>query len=366
MAALTWTANAAFVPQSSLIQQETCQNSFFDPGDTNTVQFTIKNDLDKDLTEVQFELLADGAIVGSDTITGSNIDFVLSAKTDKQNVAKKTSVNVIFVFRPKGECGRDSVIRPRMLVEYKEDGTAKSEVVTFGANHLPGSGQLGQTVSTVYTFNNTGAITINDFDPAPDKQGRANPYPSSVVVTGVPHQPDETGTLPGDTGERVINVAVTLRNVTHPTDTELAALLVGPRGQKVVLFRQAGGFQSLSGTTFTISGNASANVPLNAPFVSGASYKPADYASGDFPGVPGPYDVAASFTQQNANGTWQLYLIDNNFSAGAGGVVAGGWTLTLTTEKIVCCGQARLTQSSPSSGTIVHAHRFAKSKCRRM
>ena len=48
------------------------------PGETNVVQFPIKNTSGGDLEEVQVELVADGASLGGGTsVTGSNVDFVL-------------------------------------------------------------------------------------------------------------------------------------------------------------------------------------------------------------------------------------------------------------------------------------------------
>src|SRR5436190_13441209 len=66
---------ASFVPVSSSLKQESCPNGYFDPGETTSVQFVIKNDSGGNLEEVQVELLADGADLGGGTVvTGSNID----------------------------------------------------------------------------------------------------------------------------------------------------------------------------------------------------------------------------------------------------------------------------------------------------
>src|SRR5690242_21606501 len=62
LAVMTWAAQAVFVPDSTSLTFESCPNGYFDPGETNTVTFVIKNDTDNDLTEVQVELLADGSV----------------------------------------------------------------------------------------------------------------------------------------------------------------------------------------------------------------------------------------------------------------------------------------------------------------
>src|SRR5262249_9565228 len=156
------------------------------------------------------------------------------------------------------------------------------------------------------------SITINDLGNS-DHPGTATPYPSTVNASNVPNN------LTDDTGERVVNVAVTLKSVTHPTQTEVAALLVCPRGQKVVLFRGAGNpIGGYANTTFTIDGSVDNSVPLNAPILNGQTYNSADYGSGNFFGSApvGPYDTdlgvfsSTPDSPSDPNGTWNLYLID--------------------------------------------------------
>lgn len=333
MAALTWAAQAVFTTESTVLQGESCPNGYFDTGETNTMQFVIKNDTDNDLTEVQVELVADGAIWSGGTVTGSNVDFVFGDKTAKVNVPKKTTLTVAFTFRVKGNCGRGNAVNPKLLVTWKEGGP---ELVTFSGNKLPTGGLIGEVVTSTYTFSNAGAITIHDLANA-DNTGKASPYPSRITASSVPN--DSANPIP--TGERIVDVAVTLRNVTHPTQTEVAALLVGPGGQKAVLFRGAGNpVGGFNNTTFTVNGTSGA-IPLVAPIANDGTYGAADYGSGNFFGSApaGPYNPMSSFDNVNPNGEWQLYLIDTVGTQGAvGGTVAGGWTLTLKTEKVVCCG----------------------------
>src|SRR4051794_11925422 len=68
MATFTWSAQAAFGPDSSSLLIESCANGYFDPGETNTVSFVIKNNTGGDTTEVQVELLADGAVYPDPTV----------------------------------------------------------------------------------------------------------------------------------------------------------------------------------------------------------------------------------------------------------------------------------------------------------
>ena len=78
MAAFSWAAQAAFIPVSTSLTSESCPNGYFDPGETNTVQFVIKNDTDTDFNDVQVELLADSAIWNDGTdhvVSGSNVEL---------------------------------------------------------------------------------------------------------------------------------------------------------------------------------------------------------------------------------------------------------------------------------------------------
>jgi hypothetical protein len=332
MAALTWAANAdnwKVDSRTLIVAEESCPNGAIDPGETNTVQFVIKNDTDTQYQEVQLELLSDGADLGGGNIfDDSNVEFVFGDPSAKVTVNGRATVSASFRFRAKGDCGRGNFVTPTIRVTRK-DGAAT--LVQFSGDKRF---QLGATVASTYTFSNNGQIVLNDFDPNDaNKLGRATPYPSTINAANVPF-----GSLTEAISERVVDVAVTLHGVTHPTDTELAALLVGPRGDKVILFRGAGAFSSINGATFTVNGTAGSDVPRNAPFVSGSTYKAADYGAGDLPGQAAPFEAMSTFDDKNANGAWQLFLVDTSFSAGAGGVVASGWTLTITTEKVVCCG----------------------------
>ena len=199
--------------------------------------------------------------------------------------------------------------------------------MNFSGDKLAHNGQLGATVQTAYPFTSNAPITINDLGNS-DHPGRPRLILRASMLRACPNN------LTDDTGERIVNVAVTLKNVTHPTQTELGALLVGPRGQKVVLFRSAGNpVGGFINTTFTISGFGSSAVPLNAPIQDTATYNSADYGSGSFLGSApaAPYnpslDAFKSTPEPAARSQRRLesLLIDNiNNGGGASGAVAGG------------------------------------------
>ncbi len=163
----------------------------------------------------------------------------------------------------------------------------------------------------VQTFANSSPITIPD-------SGPASPYPSSIFVSGV------TGT--------VGRVTVTLSNLTHTFVEDLDVLLVGPTGQKAVIFSDAGNPNAIASATVTLDDTAGVALPDNGPILSGA-YTPADYEPGGAfnpPAPTGPYaSVLSVFASQNPNGLWSLYVMDD--TAGDAGSIGGGWSLSIYT-----------------------------------
>jgi subtilisin-like proprotein convertase family protein len=173
-------------------------------------------------------------------------------------------------------------------------------------------------LNTVVSNNNP--TTIND-------NSRANPYPSTLSVSGV------NGT--------VANVTVTLLGLTHPFPDDIDMLLVGPNGQGVVLMSDAGGGgspqTSLNNASVIISDTAGQAIPDNGPIVPFSAYKPTNYeiSNNEFvaPAPTGPYPttIAAAFGGINPNGTWSLYMQDDA-SPDAGSLA--GWVLNIALNEV--------------------------------
>ena len=169
------------------------------------------------------------------------------------------------------------------------------------------------------TFSNAAPITIPDPDCTdPD---RAQPYPSTIDVTGL------TGTI--------ADVNVTLNGVTHPFEGDLEILLVGPTGTNLVLLSDAG-TGSLSNATVTFDDSATSSPPQNVAWGPG-TYDPVNYAEISGPDTfPAPAPAASTNTALSAfngtspNGTWSLYVLDD--ACPDAGSIAGGWTLDITTS----------------------------------
>ncbi len=165
------------------------------------------------------------------------------------------------------------------------------------------------------TFSNTGSITIPN-------TGAANPYPSTISVSGIP------GTI--------TDVNVTIRGISHTYAGDIDILLVGPNGQNVMLMSDAGeGGYSISNLNFTFDSDASTSLP-NSSSLSSGTYRPTNWDpySGDTIFYPGPgqgsYGTLLDvFDGVNPNGAWSLYVVDDGYPDS--GSISGGWSLTLTT-----------------------------------
>jgi subtilisin-like proprotein convertase family protein len=159
------------------------------------------------------------------------------------------------------------------------------------------------------------AITIPDFGPA-------TPYPSSITVSGL------TGI--------VSKVTVTVRNVSHTFVSDLDILLVGPGGQSVVLASAVGGEAAISDLTATFDDTgAPATFPPTNLFPQISFFPPAPQP---------PYGSAlAVFEGTTPNGTWNLFVQDS--VPLDQGMIAGGWSLTITTTE----GRARMI--APADGS---------------
>src|SRR5436190_2128148 len=173
----------------------------------------------------------------------------------------------------------------------------------------------GDLRADTQSFTNATAVTIPD-------SGAGTPYPSTINVSGM------AGTIS--------NVTLVLRNLTHSYVSDIDVLLVGPAGQKVLVFSDVGGSFSPSNVTVTLSDAAASSLPSSGSFATG-TYKPTNYVDasegGDnfpAPAPAGPYAPKLSaFNTTAANGAWSLYVFDDG--AGDQGSFAGGWTLTVTT-----------------------------------
>lgn len=198
------------------------------------------------------------------------------------------------------------------------------------------------------TFSNTTPISLFN-------ESTSAPFPSTINVANL--------------GGTLTKVTITLNSVNEDRGEDLNVLLVGPGGQAVALIQDAGNGNSVSGQTFTFDDGAAGFAPIGTS-LTGGTYKPTDgnQNHGDFfaPAPAGPYSgVLSDLIGTSPNGNWSLYVEDDS-SNGIGGVVAGGWTLTLTTGAVAKQSNAiNITDNAasiPFPSTVVVSNAGAVSK----
>jgi hypothetical protein len=207
--------------------------------------------------------------------------------------------------------------------------TARSLLTVFAGMTLAAA-----PAQAAQTFSNSDSITINDSPGGMAQQ--ATPYPSQLTVSGV------NGTVTG--------VTATLHGFHHSCPQDVDLLLVGPRGDNSLLMSDAGDCTSdttRSPIDLTFADDASALVPCMADGTElpAGTYRPADYPDHDcatenpdfsdsFPD-PAPAGTwlptsLADFAGKDPNGTWSLYVVDDQ--NGDDGAIDGGWSLAITTS----------------------------------
>jgi subtilisin-like proprotein convertase family protein len=180
------------------------------------------------------------------------------------------------------------------------------------------------------------SITVTDDAPA-------SLYPSPLTVTGVQGV--------------VTDVDVRLSQITHGFPDDMDVMVVGPNGQKVILMSDAGGSSDLAATTLTLDDEAASGLPASAQISAGSFNATNDNSDQQtdpdtFPApAPGASDAGSllsAFDGFNPNGTWQLYVVDDDF--GIAGLI-GGWSLNLTTTDGTSPYPATV-QVSGATGTV--------------
>ena len=173
------------------MSSENCSptNGAIDPGESVSVSFALKNTGTGDTTNLVATLLATNGVV---PLSGPISYGVL--------VAGGGVVTQAFSFLASGSCG--GTISPVLQLQ---DGAEYLGTTSTSFHWERGS-------SHDRSFTNAANIKI----PASGTSGKASPYPSTIVVSGI------TGV--------VSKVTVTLSGVTHTFPDDIDVLLVGPTG----------------------------------------------------------------------------------------------------------------------------------------
>ena len=193
------------------------------------------------------------------------------------------------------------------------------------------------------TFSNTASIAIPATGSA-NQTGPASPYPSTIGVSGM------TGT--------VTAVTVTFHGLTHSTLNDVDALVVAPSGENLVVLSDIGDPNQLAtANNITLTFDDAAANSVSPGAVPSGTFKPTNTFAGATDTWPAPAPAASnqttlagSFTGlSTANGNWQLFVVDD--ATGDLGTMAGGWSLTITTEVAAASTTTTVTSSDTTSST---------------
>jgi hypothetical protein len=192
------------------------------------------------------------------------------------------------------------------------------------------NGTLGEISTASVEINDTASQFVNGESIGIGTSGDA--YESTIEVAGAP--------------STIGSVRVTLYDFDYYQADNVDVLLVGPQGQKMLLMADAGGSGGLSDPATVTFDDTAGRVLPNEGTIATGKYEPTTWEPGQTsftaPAPAGPYTEPGSavggtpslgsvFGGTNANGTWRLYIRDDNNTfqqLGIGGSVAGGWGLS--------------------------------------
>lgn len=178
---------------------------------------------------------------------------------------------------------------------------------------------LSSTVSAQTTFTNPASISIPN-------SGQGTPYPSSISVSGLPTS--------------ITKVTVSLNNYSHTFPDDVDMMLVAPNGTRMVISSDVCGNAPIADLNIVLDDTAATIMP-DAGTCTSTTYRPSNVGTADpFPAPAstsviaenatpaGTATFASRFNGTNPNGTWSLYVVDD--TSGGAGVLAGGWSITIS------------------------------------
>ena len=178
-----------------------------------------------------------------------------------------------------------------------------------------------------YTFSNPASISMNESNNT--VLTLANPYPSTITVTGL-------------TNQLITNVTVTLNGFSHDSPSDVNILLIGPTGLTALLMADCGGQDlldpSVTNLTLTFDDNSIYLLPINDVLYSG-TFQPGANPARPLFDLPPPAPAGNSnadtdlslFGNTDPDGTWSLFIVDDASTAGITGSISGGWSLSIST-----------------------------------
>jgi subtilisin-like proprotein convertase family protein len=173
-----------------------------------------------------------------------------------------------------------------------------------------------ETRTVTRTFSNTGVINIPGT--GIDTFGIANPYPSTIQVSGL-----KKG--------KILDVNVHLDNLTHPFPDDIDILLAATQipGVNAIIMSDVGDADPNTVNVNLVFNDAAPSPLPDESTLSSGSFQPTNFPGDDavdlFP-APAPPPTGGStlaiFNGHNPNGTWQLFVNDDEVADR--GTLAGG------------------------------------------
>jgi subtilisin-like proprotein convertase family protein len=267
-------------------------NGAIDPGETVTLSLALANDGTQDTTANLTAILQTSGGVTANT---SNRPCILT-NIYGPLIQGGSAIYKSFTFRAASDLGGALVA----TLQCQDNNLSYTTNVSFGF-----------ATPAAASFAGSNQITIPYY-------GAASPYPAFITVSNL-------------TGQFVTGATVSLSNLTHSFPHDINVLLVSPSGSNVLLMSHTGGGHAVTNLNLTFDDMASGSLP-NSSLLTAGTYKPSAYEGPvSFPGNPAakPYGSALSaLNWSSANGNWLLYVFDD--ANGDAGVIASGWSLTLT------------------------------------
>jgi uncharacterized repeat protein (TIGR01451 family) len=271
-----------------LVAESGPPNSTIEPGETVTISFGLTNVGTAATSNLVASLQPTGGVTGP---SGAQNYGVL---------AMGTAASRSFTFTAVG--GNGGMITATLLLHDGE--------------HTLGTAVYNFPLPLASTFANATGITIPD-------RGPGSPYPSTINVSGL-------------TNGQVTQVRATLMGLTHTFPHDVNVLLVSPSGASTLLMSHTGGGHAVNNVNLTFDDGAAASLPNNDAISSG-TFKPSSYESAVIfprPAPGGGYaKTLSALNARDPNGTWSLYVLDD--ATGDQGIIAGGWSLEITTATTV-------------------------------
>lgn len=192
------------------------------------------------------------------------------------------------------------------------------------------------------TFTNSTSIAVPAVG-SPDQIGVASPYPSPIEVAGM--------------SGAVTKVTVTFHGLNFSAAAgDVDALVVAPNGANLLVMSDVGPANSLvTANNATVTFDDAGASQLTSATIASGTYRPTNNSDSPADSFPGPAPTPSSNTTlagaftglASANGTWQLFIVDD--VTGDTGTVTGGWSLAITTETAAVATTTAVTSSDAST-----------------